>query len=92
MNMRLPFLKWRPLEFGLVLLTLIVLGVIGFGLYYHTFKTILALLVVIIGVLIAGILNKTADDIERAKRAHRPPGPNEILSFSLEKEMPKKDK
>ena len=91
MNARVPFLQWKPLHFGLTLLTLVVIAGIIVGLYHHPIKTILFVVMVIIAIIVAGKINKAADDVERAKNwRNRPVGKDEILSFSLEKEMREK--
>lgn len=92
MNTRVPFLRWKPLHFGLSLLAItIVLGIVV-GLIYRTADTIVVVATVIIGVTMAGIINKTNDNVEEARNRHQPPGPDEILSFSLEKEIKKEKK
>ncbi len=87
MNTRVPFLRWKPLHFVLALLVITVAVGIIVGLIYHTFDTIVAILAIIIGVTMAGIINKTNDNVEQARNRYQPPGPDKILSFSLEKEM-----
>ncbi len=88
MNTRVPFLQWKSLHFWPTLLAIAVVVVIVVGLYYHPFKTIFAIVAVTIVIILAGIMNKTADNVEQAKNwRNRPVGPDEILSFSLEKEM-----
>lgn len=88
MNTRVPFLRWKPLHFGLALLAIAIAVVVIVGLYHHPFKTILAIVVVTIAIIVAGTMNKFADDVEREKNLrNRPVGPDEVLSFSLEKEI-----
>ena len=87
MNTRVPFLRWKPLHIGLALLTVAVAVGIIVGLTYHTFDTFIAVATVIIGVTMAGIINKTNDNVEQARNRYQPPGPDKILSFSLEKEV-----
>ena len=89
MNTRVPFLQWKkPLCVVLTLLVLAIVGGIIFGLLSsHPFETILVVAVVIIGMTMAGIINKTTDDLEQAQNWSKPVGPDEVLSFSLEKEM-----
>ena len=90
MNTRVHFLRWKPLDFGLTLLAIVITMGIIVGLVYYTLNTIVVVVTVIIGVTIAGIWNGSTDNVERAKNRHKPPGPNEILSFSLEKEVKEK--
>ncbi|MDO8572440.1 MAG: hypothetical protein Q7S11_01560 [bacterium] len=88
MNTRVPFLRWKPLHFGLALLTIAVTVGIIVGLIYYTLDTIVIVAVVIIGITMAGIVNKTNDNVERAKNwRNRPVVPDEVLSFGLEKEI-----
>lgn len=90
MNTRVPFLRWKPLHIGLALLTVAVAVGIIVGLTYHTFDTFIAVATVIIGVTMAGIINKTNDDVEQAKNWRNPVPLDKVLSFSLEKEMREK--
>lgn len=85
MNTRVPFLRRKPLHFGLVILSIAVAAGVVAGLIYYTLDTIVVISVVITGVIMAGIINKTNDNVERARNRYRPVGSDEVLSFGLEK-------
>jgi len=86
MNTRLPFLKWEPLNFLIILFLVIVVATIIASFYYNTLEPIFWLMVAIGGLWVVGIINQTTDQVEKAQNLRKPVGPDEVLSFSLEKE------
>ena len=60
------------------------------GLVYQPLETIVVGVVVIIGIILVGIINKSTDDLEQAKNWRNPVPLDKVLSFSLEKEMREK--
>ncbi len=88
MNTRVPFLRWKPLHFVLALLVVAVAAGIVIGLYHHPIKTILFVVMVIIAMIVAGKINKAADDLEQARNwRNKPIGLDKVLSFNLEKDL-----
>jgi hypothetical protein len=77
---------WKKRYFsylGFATLLFMGCGIIA-GFYYWPLETILILLTVMVGIMAATIINRTADGVERAKRIRDPVPPDRVLSFSLE--------
>lgn len=87
MRKRSPFSRKEFSRFGLIAVAVIAFGAVVTELYYHPLETIGAIVVVMAILSLVGILNKTADNVERARNWRKPKGLNEVLSFSIEKEI-----
>lgn len=87
MNTRVSFLRWKPLDWIAILFLVMVVATIFTAIYYGTWEPVGILVVVFFGMLMMAIVNRTNDRVEKAKDSRSPPGPDEVLSFSLEKEI-----
>ena len=90
MNTRVPFLQRKSPRFWGTFIASIITCVIVIGLVYQPLETIVVGVVVIIGIILVGIINKSTDDLEQAKNWRNPVPLDKVLSFSLEKEMREK--
>lgn len=86
MRKRSPFSRREFSSFGLIVLTVVTFGAVLVEWYYHPLETTVAIGTVIIGIIIFGIMNGSADNVARARNWRKAVEPNEVLSFSIEKE------